>query len=143
MGKTGYSPKDGKSAEELLLTLGGSVIGSKSAPKAFLRNYDCSIKMGKKSHRLCITFRNGYHDKFGEAISFIRLDNYLYMISPSSKELAKCKISRQARKDGQIHGYVIPHKDMTDLLAGFEGDYELQYDKKIGAYYIELPEEGE
>lgn len=138
-----YSPKTLTPIEEILLNLGGEVIGKRGAVKTRSKtSYDVSITLGDKSERICVTFRNGHEKDFGEYISFIRFEDYLYMVTPSTQNIPKCKLTRQERKNGEIHGYIIPHKDMTELLSAFVGDYELQYDKKTGAHYIELSKEG-
>lgn len=137
-----YSPKDSTPIEEVLLTLGGEVIGKRGVAKTRTKtSYDVSITLGEKSERICVTFRNGHEKDFGEYISFIRFEDYLYLVTPSTQNIPKCKVTRQVRKNGETHGYVIPHKDMTELLSAFTGDYELQYDKKTGAHYIELSKE--
>lgn len=139
----GYSPKN-EAIEDMLISLGGDVIGKiRGARKTNVSHSDISISRGAKTDKVCVTIRNGYEAKFGEYISFIKFNDCVYLITPQSKTMPKIKVTRQARKDGTIHGYVFAHKDMLEVMRELAGDYDLLFDKKIGAYYIEITGEVE
>ena len=127
--------------EDMLIQLGGKVIGKGRSEKKSSSRSDVTVTAGKKTHRVCITMRNGYEEKFGDYVSLIMWNDCLYFVTPEGHTVARTKFVRQTRKDGNIHGYMFAHKSMNDELLGLEGDYELQYDKKLGAYYIELNRE--